>query len=812
MLKLFFLLICLFPLCVHAQTGKECQVIMQKAVTAILRQDYTLALTKLRAYKVCDPSKAAQADDKIAYVFNKIKEQRDSARAARDEAVRQTVIARVQKAKAEAAQKDAERQTYLAQLSAMTSNVSLLSNENPTLAFRLSCLAYESNRSPENAEILHRLVSDTANTMFLSRVNGYLMSFAYDDKRNVLYGSDGLMMSEYNGDGLQTRTYFFPDRQHEEKSTFATASSVVYTVSLKPDSISLYRHTDYTKKSVPRSVPPATAVRWSRDGNYILLSGVNEIHVLDTLLNEVYKLSMSFILTFDVSPGMDAVAVSNGTEVILYDPADPLSIDTIPEPNVNCMAFSGDGRKLYTSRGIDKKIKRWESDSDKPFVFEGHSGRVLSISLRGVPAEKDTILSMSDDGTCILWTEDGQIIKYLRNKTDRTSEAVLSNEGKRAITKTEKGLNCWELQRNPLGIVSTLYPGRNVVDFTKDMVLLRGDSNIFSIVTPDSVKMISLPFPDALFDVSIIDGKGLFLLMGTNNISLLNINTGERKILLDGEYSWTHTTINANGNILCWKDSTLFYFNKNGILIKKEKYPYFIQDVAMPPGKDEILEIYYDEARLIDILTGKIKSKWRSDNLRGLYLSGLQYSPSGDYIVGWTSAKAFLFDTAWHRLRTYEHGNIARVKFSETGDSLCFLGLGVEIRHTLEGLKRSKDIYNLTIADKIRYNVPGFIKDIVTRGDWTEFEASVAYFTVDYFSSLNDANIEQLNYLASQSHRFFRKSRDYYHMLDTRINYINSNIQFSGTHNFKAMGKVLQKIVVNLTKEKKILSALYNKK
>lgn len=807
--KLFLLLVLFFPICAAAQTKKECLAIMQKADIAILKQDYTLALTKLRAYKVCDPSKASQADDKITYVFNKIKEQRDSARIARDEAIRQTEIARVQKARAEAAQKNAERQTHLAQLSAMTSNISLLSNENPTLAFRLSCLAYESNPSVENAEILNRIISDTANAMFHCKVNNYLMSFAYDDKKNILYGSHRQNLFEYAGNGQQIRTFSF---FQQDENTFATASSAAYTVLLKPDSISLYSHTDYSKKSIPRSVSAGTAVRWSRDGAYILLSGENEVHILDTLLNEVYKLSTRFMLTFDVSPGMNTVAVSNGSEVLLYDPADSLFIDTIPEPNVNCLAFSSDGKELYTSRGIDKKIKRWEADVDEPFVFEGHSGRVLSISLRGLPAEKDTILSTSDDGNSILWTVEGQIIRSLKNKADRTLEAVLSNEGKRGITKTEKGLNSWELQKNPLGIVSTLYHDKTVADYTKDMVLLRGDSNIFSIVTPDTVRQISLPSPDVLFDVSIVDGKDLFLLLGTYNISLLNTRTGERKILLDGDYKWANTTVNANGNILCWVDSTLFYFNKSGVLIKTEKFPYFIQNISMPPGKDELLEIYYDEARLTDIMTGKIKAKWRKDNLRGLYLKGLQYSPAGDYIVGWTSARVFLFDTAWHQLRTYEQSNIDKVKFSETGDSLYFLGIGVEVRLTLEGLKKSKDIYALTIADKIRYNVPGFMKDIAARGDWREFEECVNYLTVDYYTSVNEANIEQLNYLESQSHRFFQKNSSYYNLLDTRIRYLNAGIQFSSTHGFKALETVLRKIVANLTKEKKTLSALYNRK
>jgi hypothetical protein len=49
-------------------------------------------------------------------------------------------------------------------------------------------------------------------------------------------------------------------------------------------------------------------------------------------------------------------------------------------------------------------------------------------------------------------------------------------------------------------------------------------------------------------------------------------------------------------------------------------------------------------------------------------------------------------------------------------------------------------------------------------------------------------------------------------MLDGRITYIKSFASFARGYDYEALEKVLQKIVANLTKEKKILSALYDKK
>jgi len=101
----------------NGQTNADCLAIMEKADSAITESNYSLALTKLRAFKVCSPESAAAADEKIQKVFDLIKGQRDSAISARNEA--QKALKRESKAKAEAlrqktmAIKEANRSTAL---------------------------------------------------------------------------------------------------------------------------------------------------------------------------------------------------------------------------------------------------------------------------------------------------------------------------------------------------------------------------------------------------------------------------------------------------------------------------------------------------------------------------------------------------------------------------------------------------------------------------------------------------------------------------------------------------------------------------
>ncbi|KAA2238822.1 WD40 repeat domain-containing protein [Chitinophaga agrisoli] len=81
------------PFKVFSQSTKDCLLILQKANTAIEKRDFSLALTKLRAYKICDPEAAPEADRTILYVFDLIRAERDSAVEARNEALRQKKIA-----------------------------------------------------------------------------------------------------------------------------------------------------------------------------------------------------------------------------------------------------------------------------------------------------------------------------------------------------------------------------------------------------------------------------------------------------------------------------------------------------------------------------------------------------------------------------------------------------------------------------------------------------------------------------------------------------------------------------------------------
>jgi WD40 repeat protein len=110
-----FTLICTLPFQVFSQGSKDCIRIMENANTAIKDTNYSLALTKLRAYKVCNPEDAAAADEKIVHVFRLIEAQRDAAVEAKEEATRQKEIAISLGKRERKAKEETKRQYRIAQ-------------------------------------------------------------------------------------------------------------------------------------------------------------------------------------------------------------------------------------------------------------------------------------------------------------------------------------------------------------------------------------------------------------------------------------------------------------------------------------------------------------------------------------------------------------------------------------------------------------------------------------------------------------------------------------------------------------------------
>src|SRR4051812_26163936 len=85
--RILLFLIFILQYRVDGQGNGDCLAIMKKADSAIEQRNYSLALTKLRAFKVCSPGSAAVvADKKILEVFERIQGEKKTADSSRNEA------------------------------------------------------------------------------------------------------------------------------------------------------------------------------------------------------------------------------------------------------------------------------------------------------------------------------------------------------------------------------------------------------------------------------------------------------------------------------------------------------------------------------------------------------------------------------------------------------------------------------------------------------------------------------------------------------------------------------------------------------
>lgn len=801
---------------------KECLVIMEKADKAIISRNYDLALTKLRAVKICSPELSSSADDKILTVFNLIKAERNAANSAKNEAVKQTKIAIGEKKKAIAAQAVTERQTFLTQLSAMSSNSVLLARQDPTLGFRLASIAYRQNPTTENAGIIHSIVSDNSNLFYKFKIESSCESYAFNDQDNILYYASQFGITEYDGTGRFKRQF-----QFNEKNSGYTTISPQGTFTLLSDTLQnifLYSNHNYFFKSTKWLKSKIEELRWSQDGKFIFLSSLREgkVYVLDTSLNVVFSYFDREMRDYDFASDLEYFVVSHEGEVILRDTSEGSDIDTIPEPFVSYLNVSWDGERIYTVRGGKNQIKWWTIEEGRATsnIFSEHNASIQSLSF--IPSvvdghSADKILSTSADGVNIIWDSKGTVLKVLKHIPGngfKTTKSVFSSEGKRIITSSANDIYYWDLQNNSLGNIATLYPRISIADFSHQAFIKKEQGNAFILQTTGGEEKFESSPEDPVFEMSLVDKSGTRLLIKQiDRLTLLNRATGSRRLLIKNRNAYIQSNIDAGGNILLWHDKTISLFDTDGNIKIEKTFSNYVNQLCLVPYTSKVFSLAYDHAYLIDLRSKDTIKEWYVPSyelFQGQVLKGLNVSPYSDFIIAWSDRKAILFDTGWNAIRFYELGYTEKALFSEYGDSIYFLSSsGVDVRYTLAGLIRSDEICTLSVSDNIRYNVPGYLKDIVKRANWGEYDQCVFYFYFNYLENQSELAIYQLKYLSA--HNFFQKTENYYSNLDGRINWLNSAVEHSRNRKLISLETVLSNMRNKLKKEKQRLNKTYGK-
>lgn len=169
------------------------------------------------------------------------------------------------------------------------------------------------------------------------------------------------------------------------------------------------------------------------------------------------------------------------------------SFDESSAQGISAMRHTGDGRHVLTG-SHDKKLTLREVQSGKVVrVFEGHAGIITSASL----SQDSRILLSSGGATSSMWkgvissqfdqqlrlwdVQSGQLLRSWREDEDIVNGAVLSADGKRALSSTKSGIKVWDTTNASLvraipfghvGVMAISHDGRRVLAASLDDLTL----------------------------------------------------------------------------------------------------------------------------------------------------------------------------------------------------------------------------------------------------------------------------------------------------------------------------------------------------
>lgn len=173
-LSLYFFLLFLCLSAFSQGTCDKYEELIQSAHDAVENEEYTKAVKKYNAAKVCDPIKSSEIDALILHVFEeidqKVKEAEKNleiAKAAEEKAKRSAVLAKQAQASTLLAKREADRLREVAEeqkLKVMVALAKSQEKENPTYAAHLAEEALQTDSLNEDAKAVYNTIKESSQT------------------------------------------------------------------------------------------------------------------------------------------------------------------------------------------------------------------------------------------------------------------------------------------------------------------------------------------------------------------------------------------------------------------------------------------------------------------------------------------------------------------------------------------------------------------------------------------------------------------------------------------------------------------------
>jgi WD40 repeat protein len=439
--------------------------------------------------------------------------------------------------------------------------------------------------------------------------------------------------------------------------------------------------------------------KFSPDGKTILIGCFDNsarLYDISGKLLQIFKGHDQAVLKVSFSPdGKRILSGSNDNKACLWDMSgNLLQVFKGHKWVVSSVNFAPDGKSIITG-SIDKTVRLWDLSDCIPTIINGHKNIVTSINFS---KDDKIILSGSLDSTIRFWDITGKCLKELKEFGTHVLSAAISPCGKTFLTTSSDGIvRLWDLSANLIHEYKGHTQSVQTVAFSYDgKYLLSGSADSTAILWN-------------------IKGDILNRLTGHNGmVTSVAFSPDGRNIL----------TGSAEGSTRLWDFS--------GNLIRKIPDIQPVRSVSFSPDGKTILISSTDLIFKMYNLEGKALCVFKGHDQAVLSSC---FSPDGKTILSGSSDNtARLWDLSGNELKVFKgHKNyVWKVAFSNDGKKIVTASMDSTIRiwdikESYEIFKERNEYVDLSISDKLKYNVIGY-DELINTGNKSELLEALDFY------------------------------------------------------------------------------------
>jgi len=486
--KILVYITCFLSLNANGQTTTDCKSIMKKADAAINNSDYSTALSKLRAFKVCSPNSSKEADDKILKVFKLIEGERDSAYIAKKEAVEQTAVA--------------THENKIAQSRYYSIVAQRLQQDNPELAELISVEAYKIYPTDEAYAMLLNIAKVRPQLQaMLHEHSDEVTSVIFNDSDNVLIsaGKDGYLKfwnTEQAKEARKSLPVFTKSKFGIENMTFCDSRQLIAVCGIDSNYNSCVKLIDYKNHIIwKKNFSPATinslslnlpsTLLFSKNGETLFIgSSDGKIYLWNIsdqhrafedsiqVVPKEYKHSLFSKGVASLCLTLDNKILISGDELGFVKEWDLATRKEIVYPQKKHDGLIADGEvinsdvsglgidrngTIIASGGSDGKIKLWNIKTgallDSLFIPGLEKYGMSNIQNIKIPEDSDSLLAaIYSNGNFIVWDWKNKMpiftnfgIDWLPNSKYSSKIAYSKNLGVLAASRSNGQISIWNI-------------------------------------------------------------------------------------------------------------------------------------------------------------------------------------------------------------------------------------------------------------------------------------------------------------------------------------------------------------------------------